>query len=199
MNQTNPHNKDNISVAILAGGKNTRFYSENKSFLRLQGKYIIDHQLEILKKIFSEIMIITNEPEKFSGYDELLKYPDIYPSKGPLSGIHSALYHLQSDSVFVVAGDMPFLSKNLIKKLIDVSYQKEAVIPVNEKGIEPLHGIYNKSLVRPLGLFLKSSEKLSIRDFLKTTEPSYIEVPGESYSFININSPEDLKKFSGFN
>lgn len=195
MNQTNPHNKDKISAAILAGGENLRFNGKIKSFLRLQGRYIIDHQLEILKKIFSEIMVITNEPENFSGYNELLKYPDIHPVKGPLSGIHSALYHLQSDSLFVVAGDMPFLSKDLIKKLIDFSYQKMAVIPVNEKGIEPLHGIYHKSLGRPLDLFLKSSDKFSIREFLKTTDPSYFEVPVKYHSFININSPEDLKKY----
>ena len=53
-----------MTGVILAGGKNSRI-GLNKAFLEIGGKKIIDRTIEIYKKIFDEILIITNTPEDY--------------------------------------------------------------------------------------------------------------------------------------
>ena len=55
----------NISCVILAGGRNTRLGGQNKAFLRVQGKTIIDSIIEKLKLLFKEIIIVTNTPDEY--------------------------------------------------------------------------------------------------------------------------------------
>jgi molybdopterin-guanine dinucleotide biosynthesis protein A len=193
-NQSENKNTINISAAILAGGRNRRFGGRIKSLEKLKDKFILSHQLDVLKEKFDEILLITNQPESFKDFREIKKYPDVFPYKGPLAGIHSAMYHSSSGFVFIVAGDMPFLNGTAIDKLVNFCGHRNAVIPVSKNGTEPLHGIYNRKLLQPLESFIKNSEDLSVQAFLDDIKPYYVKVT-EYKIFININSPQELKKY----
>jgi molybdopterin-guanine dinucleotide biosynthesis protein A len=49
-----------VAVAILAGGKATRMGGQPKSFLVVDGRRIIDRQLDVLRPLFEEILIVAN-------------------------------------------------------------------------------------------------------------------------------------------
>jgi molybdopterin-guanine dinucleotide biosynthesis protein A len=53
--------KKNMTGIILAGGKNSRMGME-KAFLKIGGIRLIDRILGVYKEIFTEIIIVTNEP-----------------------------------------------------------------------------------------------------------------------------------------
>src|SRR5215510_12135823 len=96
------------AAAILAGGKATRMGGRLKSFLTLEGRRIIDRQLDVLGALFSDIYISANDPEPFFGFD-LPVVPDSMPDCGPLGGILAVLEASKSEHVFVLGCDMSFI------------------------------------------------------------------------------------------
>jgi len=185
----------NYTSAILSGGTNSRFNGRIKSLVPFHNKPILEHQTQVLKSLFSKIMLITNYPDQFSDYRDLLIYTDIIPGKGPLSGIHTALKKSNHDLVFIVAGDMPFININIIARQIIAAGKKyDVIIPQVNNKIEPLHGIYHKKVIDKLENFLQSGKRSSVKEFLKTINVFYWETDNET-PFININTPEELKRY----
>lgn len=119
---------------------------------------------------------------------------DTVPDKGPLSGIHAGMENSTSSNIFVFAGDMPFLNADLIKKQIQISCSKqyEAIIPKTIKGIEPLHGIYNKKALKTLESLLEQENVLPVKSLLNKVNTFYWLISDQK-AFVNINTIDDLK------
>lgn len=190
----------NFSAVILVGGAGTRFGDNLKSKYLIGGKSIIERELDVLSKIFDEILLVTNSPEEFAGFSLYRVIKDVFPGAGPLGGIHAAMINSARTSLFVFAGDMPFLSSNLILDQMAFAggQDTDAVIPEINSEKEPLHGIYMRHLSGKLGNYLSCSRDLSVRGFLGTINVSYYE-PGISdeivKAFVNINTPRDAKRY----
>lgn len=137
-----------MNAVILAGGKSSRMGS-NKAFLKLKDKPFIEHQIELLRKIFNEIAISANIPAEYN-YLNLPIIKDIYPDKGPLGGIHAALVNSSSFYTFVLACDMPFVEIGLIKHLKSLIRGYDVVLPESKHGLEPLHAFYSKNCIAPI-------------------------------------------------
>jgi len=189
-----------ISAAILAGGEATRFEGRVKSKIIISGETIISRILSVIRGIFDEVIIITNAPEEFSDLSFCKIVQDEIPKAGPLGGIHAAMKASSNDAVFVFAGDMPFLDRDIIIKLVD-TYKKSdchALIPVVEENIEPLHSIYRSSLAENLTAYLRNDESFAVRDFVKTLKVMYFKLEGSEknkIAFTNINSASDIDLF----
>jgi molybdopterin-guanine dinucleotide biosynthesis protein A len=190
----------NISGVILAGGANSRFNGITKANVVIGGKTIIDRILVIIEALFSEIIIVTNTPQEFRKYSDFKIVSDVILNKGPLGGIHAALKATDNDAVFVFAGDMPVLNANIISRLIDsyASQKYEVMIPSIGNNIEPLHSIYNKSVLPKLEEYLSDNNDYAVRDFIKSVKTGYLNLENSEHNrmaFSNINSPEDLLLF----
>lgn len=184
-----------ISAAILAGGPASRLNGVIKPEILLDGKTIMERSLSVLKNIFSEIILVTNSPEIFSEYGELLITGDHFKGIGPLAGIHAALKAASGDAVFVFAGDMPLLNKDLIVKQAGLFDEMECEILVPGTGsvIEPLHSIYSRKLLARLEDYLSTSESRAVRDFFMSVSVKFMETGSEvNGGFFNINSPADI-------
>jgi molybdopterin-guanine dinucleotide biosynthesis protein A len=186
----------NYPGAILSGGTNSRFNGRIKSLVPFHNKPILEHQTEVLKSLFPEIMLITNYPNRFSDYRDISIYTDVIPGKGPLSGIHTALKKSTGNSIFVVAGDMPFINIQTISEQIEIAekHKCDAVIPKIGQDIEPLHGIYHKSGIIMLETILQTENNPSVRQFLNQINTYYWEVKNNQ-PFININTLEELNRY----
>lgn len=188
----------NFSAAILAGGKNSRFNGENKSFLKVENKFIIDRIQKVLHSIFSEIIIVTNNTELYHKYSDSIIVSDFYKETGPLGGIHAALLNSLNDNVFIVSCDMPFLNTELILKQIDfhIKAQSEITIPVLNNFKEPLHGIYNKSILNTLEKYIESTDNYKIRGLFELVNINYFHLINNNVidkAFTNINHPDEYK------
>jgi molybdopterin-guanine dinucleotide biosynthesis protein A len=87
--------KKDMTGIILAGGKNSRM-GTNKAFLEINGIRLIDNILAIYKKIFSEIIIVTNDPLSYTEFSETVIVTDIYKEKGALGGIYTGYFTPQT-------------------------------------------------------------------------------------------------------
>lgn len=187
----------NLTGVILAGGASTRFNGIIKAKIVIDGKTIISRITDTLGEIFNDIIIVTNNPEEFLEYSHCKIIGDLFLNKGPLGGIHAAMKASDRDALFVVAGDMPLLDKKIITLQTEF-YENDKcdiLIPQINNNIEPLHGIYKRSLVGILEAYLQRSDNYSIREFLKMADVRYLLIEDSveaRNAFTNINSPHDI-------
>lgn len=187
----------NISGVILAGGANKRFDGMTKANIVIDGKTIMSRIIDTIKDIFDEIIIVTNTPEEFKEYINYKIVNDQILKAGPLGGIHAAIKTSSKEALFVFAGDMPLLDKKVIIRQIEFykSHKCDILIPRINTYIEPLHAIYNISIIETLEDYLTGDHDYAVRKFYKRQNVRYMQLKGSeeiSNAFININSPADI-------
>ncbi|MBW2484004.1 MAG: molybdenum cofactor guanylyltransferase [Deltaproteobacteria bacterium] len=185
-----------IAGVILAGGRSSRFGS-NKALTLIDGKPLIRHVADLMAGLFQECLLVTNTPEEY----EFLSLPmthDRYQDCGPLAGIHAALLEINKERAFVVACDMPNLSRELIRYICSINEQEyDVIIPWLEKGQEPLFGIYHKNSLPVIESFLQQKDFQIIKAFeglkvRRVSEKEVRSITGSLNCFKNINRPTDL-------
>jgi molybdopterin-guanine dinucleotide biosynthesis protein A len=191
---------DNISGVILAGGANSRFNGIVKANLVIGGRTIISRTSDILREIFSEIIIVTNTPRDFAEYTDFKIVADEIQDKGPLGGIHAALRATSGEAVFVFAGDMPLIDKDIILSILNsFTHNKyDIIIPKTGDYIEPLHAIYSKSILHNIEGFIESARKNAVREFIKKVNTFYLPLENSEKTrkaCTNINCPDDLPAY----
>ena len=185
---------NNISGVILAGGSNKRFKGITKANIVINGKSIISRIIDTINDIFDEIIIVTNTPEEFQEFAQYKIVEDQHKGRGPLGGIHAALRASENESVFVFAGDMPYLDKGLINSQITY-YSKikcDALVPQVNQYIEPLHGIYNKAVLMVLEDYLSENHDYAVYRFIQRLNVMYLKIEESEEikrAFTNINNP----------
>jgi molybdopterin-guanine dinucleotide biosynthesis protein A len=187
-----------ISGTILAGGAGCRFEGRLKPKIVIDGETIISRIISVIRDLFDEIIIVTNIPEEFKDFNFCRIVKDEFLNAGPLGGIHAALKASSNDAIFVFAGDMPFLDKELIIRMIEDHYISvcDALIPRIEEFIEPLHAIYNTSQTVYLEEYLRSGNRRAVRDYLTSLNVKYFHLDPSGKNkraFTNINSASDIK------
>jgi molybdopterin-guanine dinucleotide biosynthesis protein A len=185
-----------ITAIILAGGKNTRMNTD-KGLVNFGGKMLVEQVIGALRKITPTILIITPNPAyRQFGYPCL---EDEIKEKGPLGGIFTGLSHSSTQKNLVVGCDMPFLTVNVIQGLINQSRDEDVVFSEHLGKAEPLCAIYDRNCIPHFRLMLEQS-RLKITDATAGLTTRVINFDEEDWfrgnEFANINSPEELKKYS---
>ncbi|MDA8227238.1 MAG: molybdenum cofactor guanylyltransferase [Desulfitobacterium hafniense] len=179
---------------ILAGGKSSRM-AKNKAFLELDGRPLIERSIDILNRIFDEVIISSNDQELYNKYGVDV-IPDVHKNRGPLGGLHACFLAAKHEVCFFVACDMPFLNSEVIRYLSKFTDEFQAVVPKLENGLEPLHAFYRKEIIFLIESNLKNA-KFKIIDFYPQVNIKYIiESELRLFSnpdkdFLNANTPED--------
>ncbi len=184
-----------ISGIILSGGKSLRM-GFDKAFIKIDGVPIIERIYTLFKKLFNEIIIVTDKKELFSNWDVKI-YNDLIPQQGALGGIYTGLFFSSFHFSFCAACDMPFLRESVIQFLIHRIDDHDIIVPRTQDGFQPLHAIYSKNCLEPIKKMMMG-EKSKIIDVYPLVKTKMIEEDEFSFldpqksSFININTPEEL-------
>lgn len=183
-----------VTGVVLAGGQSRRM-GQNKALLPLGGVRLIERVVGVLQQVFSSLLLVTNSPEVFADLG-LPMVQDVYPGKGSLGGIYSAIYHAPTPYCFVVACDMPFLHTGVIRFLLEHLGAYDVVMPVVRGEMQPLHAIYSKACLAPIARRLEAN-RLKIVEFLPEvrvcTVPEHAlrALDPELRTFQNLNTPEE--------
>lgn len=181
---------------ILAGGKSSRM-GRNKALIKINGIKIIDNTIDIFKRIFKEVIIITNYPNDFE-YTKLRLIEDKIPNKGSLGGLYTGIEAASYEKSFVVACDMPYISEELIRYVINLEGY-DIVVPKINGRVEPLFASYTKNCSDIIRKQLDYNN-LKITDLfskfkIKELNEEEISIYDKKFlSFININTPQELEK-----
>jgi len=146
---------NDITGIILSGGKSKRM-GVNKSLLKVESKTIIEVVQDKISKLFKELLVVTNEPELYQ-FLNMKIYEDIFPGKGPLTGIHSGLVHSKTQQNFILSCDIPLITTDMINTIIN--YKKDSPITVAKADgyIQQLCGVYDKSCLSKVEDLLEES------------------------------------------
>lgn len=181
-----------ITSIILAGGKSSRM-GEDKGFVHLKGKYMIQYVIDVARNISDNILIISNNSEYRSfGYTV---FSDIIRQCGPLGGIYTGLVHSQTESNLILCCDLPFITENAVKYIIGKSKGYDVTVPVIDGKMEPLCALYQKRCSEKFKESLLRKE-LKISDVVKTLNTNMVDITSRKNigigAFRNINTPSDL-------
>ncbi|MGB9856330.1 MAG: molybdenum cofactor guanylyltransferase [Caldisericum exile] len=187
-----------ITGVILAGGKSTRM-GTNKSFLKIGNQTIIERIVELMKSIFSEVIIITNSPDEYK-FLNLPLFEDIYKWKGPLAGIHSALVHSKAEKIFVLSCDVPLMRKEMIEYIVEYNSNKPIIFCEAAGYHQPLVGVYSKKILSEIEHFISNNElsDRSFHKFLDSVDHEIIYPQNLPFYkdeiFFNVNKVEDYNE-----
>jgi molybdopterin-guanine dinucleotide biosynthesis protein A len=179
-----------ISCIILAGGKSLRL-GHDKITEKVGNK-------TLLEKVISRIDSLSKDFTKFADNPKVKTVSDIFPGRGSLGGIYTGLVKSESFYNLVIAADMPFLSRDLLTYMTEVADGFDFVIPKIGSFFEPLHSIYSKNCISPIGTMINNNRRIIIElfDFVKVRYVEEVEInrfDPEHLSFFNINTIEDLE------
>ena len=175
-----------MKAVVLAGGKSSRM-GQDKALMKMSGKTMIQHVVDNLAKVFDEVFISGNR----SGDPVPMNViKDRYEQKGPMEGIRSALEHCQED-IFVCSCDMPFVSTELMKDILQRRAENKISIAECEGKVYPVLGIYPYVVLDVLANSIKN-DRLRMTRFLEQQDAHYIQYD-ESFrpQFLNINTPAE--------
>ena len=198
--------KTEITAIILAGGSSSRM-GENKALLNIGGKTVLEIILEKLKMVFKNLLLITNNQDEFNKFGIKI-YEDIFPGYGPLSGIHSGLTYSSTKINFFISCDLPLISIEAIKYIIEYKTQKPIVLYRHKNYVEKLCGIYTKDCLKEAEKLLSESSKIvdtgkqnvSMSSLISACEKEIIEFEKLPFysnnTFLNMNTKEDYSKIT---
>lgn len=188
-----------MNIIILAKGEKSSRLNLDKAFLKIKRKTLIELLIEKTKNLFNRIYIVTISPEKFKIYEsEKIKVVKDDLQCGPIGGIYTGLKESASIYNFVLAVDQVFVDKKMISYMMEKEKTYQVLIPKTGDFIQPLCGIYTKSVLEIIERKIKNREyKLS--EIFHEVKTEYLEKELEQFGnpeilFFNLNTEKDLEK-----
>ena len=181
-------------AAILAGGRSSRFEGRDKSALVVDGRTILDRQIDALWAVpgLHKVLLVSGR----AGHPRATSISDLRPGSGPLGGIHAALVASTADAVFVVGCDMPHVCAPLVEYLFELSRAADLVGPCTEDGYHPLCAVYTRACLEPIIRRLEARQ-LALVDVAsdvrtRVVTADEVETFGDRHRLLaNVNTPAD--------
>jgi molybdenum cofactor guanylyltransferase len=189
-----------VNCIILAGGKSARL-GRNKLLEEVGGRNLLEIAVTRLLHFKGDIIVVTGLESvlpELGGYPGLKVVHDIIPGKGSLGGLYSGLRASERQYNLAVACDMPFLNLALFEHMAGLAEKYDAVVPLVNEMVEPLHAVYSKSCLPAMQQLIEKN-RLSITELYSMIKVRYIESEDiekfdpRHLSFFNINNEADLK------
>jgi molybdenum cofactor guanylyltransferase len=186
---------------VLVGGKSLRL-GRDKSLEPLGTSNLLERVLSRLHLFKSEIIAVAHAGQDMTqpgAFRNLRIVCDELPERGPLGGIFTGLNASTTLYNIVVAGDMPFLNVDLLGYMVRSARGFDVAVPRIGNYFEPLHAVYSRNCIKPIGIMLSEGELLT-RKLFDSIKVRYIlkneieRFDPEHLSFFNVNTEEDLKK-----
>jgi len=184
--------KRNITGIILAGGKSSRM-GRDKGFVLFKGKLFIQHILEAMSPLVDNIIIVSDNTD----YDafNVTRTNDDIKNAGPLAGLYSGLNHTKTELNLVLSCDVPLITTEVLKKLVDaISIDTEIIQLKSNNRTMPLLAVYHKKCAATFLKLLKNDERrmtTAINNFKVKT--IILETDLKQYT-ANINTIDELNK-----
>ncbi len=185
----------NTAAIILAGGQSRRFQHRDKGLIAFQDKMLIEHVIERIEKQVSEIIIVCNRnQEQYQTLGRQLISDQLTDFQGPLAGIQAGLAAISKQYALTCPCDTPRLPLDLVEGLFQAMSADNSNIAYCHDGEREqyLPLMLNRSCQPQLNQFLASGQR-SVKAWIKEFEPVSVgDFTGQSASFQNINSPQEL-------
>ena len=196
--------KEEVPAVILSGGESRRMGRNDKAFLSIEDKTLLEITLERLHRQTQQIAINTNSNDpKYLAYNLPVLNDAISGFLGPLAGIFTAMKwanQMGYKSVATIAVDTPLFPENLLKKLhckmemsnSDIVFAGTSTDYKKKKLLHPVFGLWKTSLYNDLRKELESGVR-KVTNWSERHKASNVFFQDKHLDpFFNVNSPEDI-------
>ncbi|GAA8788192.1 molybdenum cofactor guanylyltransferase [Helicobacter pylori] len=183
---------DNIPCVLLAGGKSSRFITNNiqinKTLMPFESySSLLEYQYTRLLKLFKKVIISAKKSYELNAPYLLERESDLF---SPLFGIYNAFLTLQTPYIFFIPIDTPLVSFESIKALcgiknFSVVYAKS---PTKEHY---LISLWHQNNLNALSYALKT-QNYRLSDLVKNTSSIAMYLDKEE-EFLNLNTLKDYE------
>jgi molybdenum cofactor guanylyltransferase len=185
---------------ILAGGRSSRM-GRDKAMLEIDGVMMLDRAIGLLKGAGVSATVV-GPPDEFER--RTLQVPviaDEWPGIGPLGGIATALREKPATWNLVVACDMPYLTVEWLRFLLQrtKASSADAMVPRSERGPEPLCAVYHRRAEAAIREALQQGKR-KVTEVVATLKTEYVErdewkaFDSDGFLFKNMNQPADYEE-----
>jgi molybdopterin-guanine dinucleotide biosynthesis protein A len=176
--------------AILAGGAGLRIGGE-KAMVELHGKPLICYPLDTVRVVLRKVAILAKVGTELPPLSGVALWIEPEKPRHPLVGITQALALAGGRPVLVCAGDLPFVSPELVRRLVTAHPGRAPAVLARAGGItHPLLGCY-----QPRALDLLAGEARApsapVAETIAAIDPAVIEVDDPEELF-DVDTPDDL-------
>jgi molybdopterin-guanine dinucleotide biosynthesis protein A len=178
---------------------------QNKALLPLpnnQAITFVGHLVSLLGECCVETLIVARDQAHASTY----AFPgvrvtyDKIPGLGPLMGLYSGLNAINAERALVVAVDLPFIHPALLSFLLSQTLATDTMlVPLVHNVPQVLLAIYPRSVL-PFILEQLWRGRRDLQCLLEVAPVRFVEeaqlrqIDPQLRSFINVNTPEDLRQ-----
>ena len=136
--------KHELTVQIMLGGPSKRMGTD-KALVTLGGKTLLDRAVETWNDYGAGVQLSVGAPErKALAPAGTMAVADIYPDRGPLTGLHAGLRACTTRWMLLVGVNFPFLTPAQADTLVDAIGDADACVYTMDGVPQPLFGVYRK-------------------------------------------------------
>jgi len=194
------------SAVVLSGGLSTRL-GQDKGLLKLGEKPLVRYVLKAVDRLVEERIVVVSSKQQVEVYERACgDLATILTDKGkehsPLAGTLTGLQEAQGEYSLVLPCDTPFLSRNILSLLLELSPGKNACVPRWPNGyVEPLQAVYRTQCALKACEAALHEKQLDVKAMLDRLQcVRYVstlvlqQLDPDLKTFFNINTLQDLKK-----
>ncbi len=188
-----------ITGVILAGGRGRRLGGADKGLALLAGRPLVEYAIEALKPQVGNLCISANRNlERYAAYGYRVIPDSVAGHAGPLAGLLSAMEIASTRFVLCVPCDAPAVPADLAARLHAALVREHAALAVAHDGVrlQPLFALLRRTLAPALRAYLEQGGREAGR-FLRTQAAAIVDFSGQAEAFVNVNTPEDLRRLDG--
>ncbi|ELC7281659.1 molybdenum cofactor guanylyltransferase MobA [Aeromonas veronii] len=184
-----------VSAVILAGGRATRMGGEDKGWVALAGRPLINHVLARLRPQVDEVLINANRSQpRYQALAPVIS-DDNNDYLGPLAGMQAGLAAARHDWVLFVPCDGPALPLDLMSRFrAALTPDTELVVAHDGDWLQPVVALLHKSLLPSLTAALAEGER-KIDIWFARHNMAVVSFADQPDAFINLNSPAELAAY----
>lgn len=192
---------------LLVGGRSSRM-GRDKALLPLPASdnlTFVGHLASLLCTRCSDVVLVARDEEharqyRSSGLPEPTRIvTDIEADMGPLMGLYSGLRAIQATHALVVAVDMPFVQPAMLDFLLAQPLDDAIILPRVAQIPQVLLAVYPRPLLSLVEERLRAGRR-DPRSLLEQARVRYVEeaqlrqIDSCLRSFVNVNTPEELRR-----
>ena len=165
----------------------------DKSLLDIGGVPLIQRLIAQLRGSFREVLISADNPAPYRGTG-LRVIGDDLPGQGPLAGIAAALDKAGTETVFVVACDIPDIDQRFLRRLLAEARRADCAVPRRADGKwEPLFSAWSRSALPAVRAVLAEGKRKIDAVFPRVRTTAVDLVDGAWLR--NLNTPQDVADY----
>jgi molybdopterin-guanine dinucleotide biosynthesis protein A len=180
------------ALLVLAGGSSRRM-GRSKAWLEAGHTILLRWVTDRLGHDFEEVIVSFAEPEQL---EQPIPYRVVFDRKqgaGPMAGIEAGLAAARRDPVFVIACDMPYVTREVAAMMVAAARTCDAAVPRIEGRAEPVCAAYRKSALPVITAALDAGHRRAA-DALAGMEVTWLEDISPDV-VRSINTPDEYLRF----